>query len=86
VGGECIRGGAGAEEEAPRVVECGDDGYGDWNGKSSMLTDGGSGDEDSVDIVVSTVQCQCDEPQTTLLLLINRVGVVLHSSQGDKRA
>ena len=58
-----------------RVEECGD-----WNGKSSRLTDGGSGGEDSVDIVISAAQYQCDEARTMLLLLINRVGVVLHKS------
>jgi hypothetical protein len=70
VGGGCIRGGAGAEE-GTWVVECGDDGCGDWNEKSSMLTDGGSGDEDSVVIAISTFQYRCGEPRTTLLLLIN---------------
>jgi hypothetical protein len=71
VGGGCIRGGAGVEEGTSLIVECGDDGCGEWNEKSSMLTDGGSGDEDSVVIAVSTFQYQCDEPRATLLLLIN---------------
>ena len=67
MGGGCIRGGVGAEE-GTRVVECGDGGCGDWNEKSSMLTDG---DEDPVVIAISTFQYRCGEPRTTLSLLIN---------------
>ena len=41
MGGGCIGGGAGAEEGDVGLWNAGTMGCGDWNEKSSMLTDGG---------------------------------------------
>jgi hypothetical protein len=55
------------------VAECGDDECGDWNAKSSMLTDGWRGDDAPVAIAISIFQYQCEDPRTVLLLLTGRM-------------